>query len=184
MKKIIVLSLVAVMLLSFALLTGCSGSGGSIKTGLGQNVSIAKSTDAAADKDGAAQVDTIMAAVSVDSKGKIVKVKIDNAQIKVPFNAEGKIPADLTAEQKTKVELGAEYGMIKASKIGREWYEQIAELEKWMEGKTIDQIKNMKVKVVDESHQNVPDEADLTSKVTISVEGYIAAVEEAVKNAK
>jgi len=42
----------------------------------------------------------------------------------------------------------------------------------------------MKVKKVDDSHPSVPDEPDLTSKVTISVQDYIAAVEEAVKNAK
>lgn len=183
MKKAITLILIAVMLLSFTLLTGCS-SAGEVKTGLGQNVSIAKSKDAAADADGAAQVDTIMAAVSVDSKGKIVKVTIDNAQTIVKFDAQGKIKTDLAEIPKTKVELGKDYGMIKNSKIGREWYEQIAELEKWMIGKTIDQIKNMKVKKVDDAHPSVPDEADLTSKVTISVEGYIAAVEEAVKNAK
>ena len=74
--------------------------------------------------------------------------------------------------------------MIKASSIGKEWFEQIADLEKWMVGKTIDEIKAMKVKEVDDSHPNVPDEPDLVSKVTVSVEGYIAAVEEAVKNAK
>jgi len=82
------------------------------------------------------------------------------------------------------VELGKDYGMIKASSIGKEWFEQIADLEKWMVGKTIDEIKAMKVKKVDDSHPNVPDEPDLVSKVTVSVEGYIAAVEEAVKNAK
>jgi len=125
-----------------------------------------------------------MAAVSIDSSGKIVSVTIDTAQTTISYNTQGKITEDLKAEQKTKVELGKDYGMIKRSSIGREWYEQIAELEKWMKGKTIDQIKAMKVKTVDESHQSVPDEPDLTSKVTISVEDYIAAVEEAVKNAK
>ena len=34
----------------------------------------------AADKEGFVQVDTIMAAVSVDSAGKIVSVNIDNAR--------------------------------------------------------------------------------------------------------
>lgn len=185
MKKNI-LSVVIVVTLILTLLTGCGGgaSAGNIKTGLGQVVTIGKSEDAAADKDGFVQVDTIMAAVSVDSAGKIVSVTIDNAQTKVPFDANGKLKADLTEPQKTKVELGKDYGMIKASSIGKEWFEQIADLEKWMVGKTIDQIKAMKVKKVDDAHPNVPDEPDLVSKVTISVEGYIAAVEEAVKNAK
>lgn len=184
MKKIIAVALLAVMVFSILLFTGCSSSAGGVKTGLGHVVSISKSTDATAEGDGSVQVDTVMAAVSVDSKGKIVSVTIDTAQTAVPFDATGKIKADLTAEQKTKVELGTDYGMIKRSSIGREWYEQIAELEKWMVGKTIDEVKSMKVKKVDDSHPNVPDEPDLTSKVTITVQDYIAAVEEAIKNAK
>jgi len=186
MKKIIVITIVVVTL-ALILFTGCNGgtaSTGNVKTGLGQVVSITKSVDATADKDGAAQVDTIMAAVSVDAQGKIVSVTIDNAQTKVLFDAQGKLKSDITQVQKTKVELGKDYGMIRGSGIGKEWFEQIAELEKWMTGKTIDQIKAMKVKKVDESHTNVPDEPDLTSKVTVSVEDYIAAVEEAVKKAK
>jgi len=183
MKKIIAVALLAIMVSSIMLLAGCSSSGG-VKTGLGHVVSISKSKDATAEGDGAAQVDTVMAAVSVDSKGKIVSVTIDTAQTVVPFDATGKLKEDLGAKQETKVERGADYGMIKASKIGREWYEQIAELEKWMVGKTIDQVKAMKVKKVDDNHTNVPDEPDLTSKVTITVEDYIAAVEEAIKNAK
>ena len=185
MKKLVSILLVALMVFSIMLFTGCSSSsGGGIKTGLGHVISIDSSKDATADADGVAQADVVMAAVSVDSKGKIVSVTIDTAQTTISFNAQGKITEDLKAEKETKVELGPKYGMIKRSGIGKEWYEQIAELEKWMTGKTIDQIKAMKVKAVDENHQSVPDEPDLTSKVTISVEDYIAAVEEAVKNAK
>ena len=185
MKKNILAIIIAATLL-LVLFTACGGgtSTGNVKTGLGHVVTIGKSEDAAADKEGFVQVDTIMAAVSVDSAGKIVSVNIDNAQTKVPFDASGKLKADLAQPQKTKVELGKDYGMIKASSIGKEWFEQIADLEKWMVGKTIDEIKAMKVKKVDDSHPNVPDEPDLVSKVTVSVEGYIAAVEEAVKNAK
>ncbi|HHV95810.1 MAG TPA: hypothetical protein GXX37_04965 [Clostridiaceae bacterium] len=190
MKKKIFAIVVAVTLI-LTLFTACGGgassggaSAGGIKTGLGHVVLIDKSVEASADADGYAQVDTIMAAVSVDSSGKIVSVTIDTAQTRVPFDASGKLKADLTEPQKTKVELGKDYGMIRASSIGKEWYEQIAELEKWMIGKTIDQVKAMKVKKVDDAHPSVPDEPDLVSKVTISVQDYIAAVEEAVKNAK
>jgi len=178
MKKILVVTLILVLVLA-----GCS-NGGDVKTGLGQVISIAKSADATAEKEGLAQVDTVMAAVTVDAKGVLKSVYIDTAQTKVNFTAEGVISTDKAAEQKTKKELGDDYGMKKQSSIGREWYEQIEALEDWMEGKTIEQIKGMKTKVVNESHQNVPDEADLTSSVTVTVEDYIAAVEEAVKNAK
>ncbi|MCX8131102.1 MAG: hypothetical protein N3I35_13515 [Clostridia bacterium] len=178
MKKLIALTM------GLLLLAGCGASTGGIKTGIGHTVSISKSADATAEKDGNAQVDTVMAAVSFDSNGKILSVSIDNAQTKVAFDTAGKIKSDKSVKGKTKVELGKDYGMIKASKIGKEWFEQIAELEKWMVGKTVDEIKAMKVKEVDENHKNVPDVADLTSKVTVSVEDYIFAVEEAFKNAK
>jgi hypothetical protein len=41
----------------------------------------------------------------------------------------------------------------------------------------------MKTYEKDEAHPAVPEEADLTSSVTISVENYIAAVEKAIANA-
>jgi hypothetical protein len=60
----------------------------------------------------------------------------------------------------------------------------MAEFEKWMIGKTTSEIKSLKVKERDASHKNVPDVPELTSTVTITVEGYIAAVAEAYTNAK
>lgn len=158
------------------------------KVGLGHVVDIKKSKDFAPAKDGKpavngeAQINAVMAAVAIDGSGKILSVEIDNAQTKVAFDNAGKLVGDMKALQKTKVELGKDYGMIKASKIQKEWFEQINALEDWMKGKTIDEVKAMKTKKVDDAHPNVPDVADLTSKVTISVEGYIAAVEEAAKN--
>jgi len=53
-----------------------------------------------------------------------------------------------------------------------------------MVGKSVDEIKALKVKERDESHKHVPDMPELTSTVTITVEGYIAAVAEAYTNAK
>ena len=157
-----------------------------VKLGLGHLTSIGKSKDLAVvdDKDvlPLGQVDTVIAAVGFDKDGKVVSVTIDNAQTKVNFDKELKLTSDVKAEYKTKVELGEEYGMIKASKIGKEWYQQIAELEKWMIGKTVAEIKAMKTKKVDDAHPSVPDIAELTSLVTVTVQDYIACVEEAYNN--
>jgi roadblock/LC7 domain-containing protein len=158
------------------------------KLGLGHNVSIKKSKDYEV-KNGketlpVAQVDTVIAATAFDAQGKVVRTIIDTAQTRVQFSADGKVTSDKTAEIKTKFERGDDYGMLKASKIGKEWYQQIAELEKWMVGKTVDEIKAMKVKEVDASHTSVPDVPELTSLVTITVEKYIAAVEESYVNAR
>jgi uncharacterized protein YuzE len=161
---------------------------GITKMGLGHITSIAKSTDMGKDADGKAvpakgQVDTVIVAAAFDKDGKVVKVTIDNAQVKVNFKEDLQVENDLTAENKTKVELGDEYGMIKASTIQKEWYQQADALGQWMVGKTIDEIKGMKTKKVDDSHPSVPDIAELTSSVTVSVEDYIGAIEEAFNTA-
>ncbi|MCX7773414.1 MAG: hypothetical protein N2376_09925 [Clostridia bacterium] len=176
MKKILALTLVAILLAS------CGAA--SVKTGLGHTISIAKSVDATADKVGTAQVDTVMAAVTFDATGKILGVRIDSSQVKVQFDANGKILTDRSSKPKTKVELGDDYGMKRGSKIGKEWYQEIASLEQWMVGKTVDQVLSLKVKHVDESHPAVPDTADLSSRVTVSVQDYQAAAAEALANAK
>ncbi len=74
--------------------------------------------------------------------------------------------------------------MINASSIKKNWHEQMAELEKWMVGKTVDEIKAMKVKQRDASHPAVPDVPELTSLVTVTVQDYLKAVAEAYENAK
>ena len=154
------------------------------KVGIGQNGSIMSSKDFTADKGGVAQSDVIIAAVALDKDGKIVEVKFDSAQTKVEFNPDGTIKTDVNTPAKTKKELGDAYGMKKNSKIGKEWHEQIAALEKWMVGKTPEQVASMKTKKgADDNHPAVPDEADLTSSVSITVQDYLAAVSEAAKNA-
>ena len=151
---------------------------GAETVGLGIKTSIAKSTSEQA------QVDTTMAATAFDSDGNVAGAQIDVAQIRVAFDEEGQITTDLEEEVRTKVELGDDYGMVGASGIDAEWYEQMEALEDWMVGKSVDEITGMEVKEVDESHQNVPDVEELTSSVTITVESYLAVVEEAADNAK
>lgn len=161
------------------------GEAGSIvKYGLGQNISIAKSKDATADATAVGQADVTMAAVGFDADGKVASVYIDVAQTKVAFDKDMKVTSDKTAEVKSKKDLGADYGMVKASSIGKEWFEQIEAYENWMIGKTIEEIKSMKVVAKDESHPAVPDVPELTSSVTISVDAYMEAVEEAWANAE
>ena len=160
-----------------------------VKLGLGTEVSIANSKGLGQDKNGKevlpmAQVDTTMAATAFDKDGKVVKTIIDTAQTKVDFNKEGKVTTDKNGEFKTKTELGEEYGMKKASKIKKEWNEQITDLEKWMVGKTADEIKEMKVKKRDENHVAIPDVEELTSLVTMTVEDYISTVVKSNQNAK
>ncbi|HOL16988.1 MAG TPA: hypothetical protein PLY40_01735 [Bacillota bacterium] len=161
-----------------------------VKLGLGHNISIAKSKGYSKDEASGtetlplAQVDTVMAATAFDGDGKVAGVIIDTAQVKVNFDAEGQVTSDLSDHPKTKAELGPDYGMGRVSEIGKEWNEQIAELEKWMVGKTVEEIKALPVKQRDEAHPAVPDDPELSSLVTMTVQDYLAAVEEAFANTR
>lgn len=192
MKKI--LSVVLVVVFGLVLFAGCGPQEPEgpqepviTKIGLGHKTTIAKSTEMTVKDDQivppVAQVDTVFAAVAFDKDGKVVKVQIDTAQTRVAFDSKLQVTSDLSAPGKTKKELREEYGMKKLSEIGKEWYEQIEELEKWMIGKTVEEIKSMKTKERDENHKAVPDVPELTSLVTITVEDYLAVVEEAYQKA-
>lgn len=189
MKKSAFIALLCTAVLALAIASSAVlAAEAPVKLGLGHVTSIAKSNDLGVDGKGnvvppMAQVDSVIAAVAFDAKGRVVKVAIDSAQSKINFNKDFSVSNDLTAPGLTKVELGDGYGMRKASTIGKEWNEQIAELEKWMLGKTVAEIKSLKVKQRDASHPAVPDVPELTSRVTITVQDYVAAVEKAWENA-
>lgn len=190
-------SSIVVLVLMLALLSGCAGTPATppapkapvvAKVGLGHLTSIARSTDLAKDADGnlkppTGQIDTVIVAAAFGADGKVLQAVIDTSQSKMVFDKDLKLATDVSVEGKTKVELKDGYGMKKVSTVGKEWYEQASALENWMVGKTVDQIKAMKTKKRDDSHPNVPDVPELTSLVTITVQDYIAAVEEAYKNA-
>lgn len=149
----------------------------SLKTGLAVVTSLGKSADAG-EKDGLAQVDSTVVAVTVDGEGKIVECIIDAAQTKMNFSKEGKLVTDLATEFKSKNELGAEYDMAKASKIGKEWNEQAAFLANYVVGKTVEEVKGIAVA------EGKATDADLAASVTVSVTGYINAIERAVASAQ
>lgn len=180
MKKGIALVLCLAMV--FVVLTGCGTSGSKtgegVKTGLAVISSIGKSTDAG-EKEGLAQVDSTIVAVTVDKDGKIDNCRIDAAQTKINFTTEGKITTPLETVVKSKQELGTEYGMGKVSGIKKEWNEQADAFAAYVKGKTVEQVKGIALNA-----EGVPTEKDLTSSVTIHVTDYIAAIEKAVANAQ
>ena len=180
MKKVIALALTAVMALS---MVACGGSEpaapAKYKVGMGHNIS-AKMTDATADKAGSAQVDTTMLVAAFDAEGKVTSVSIDVAQQKLGVNADGTTADAATADVRTKVEKEGDYGMVGASEIGKEYFEQINALEDWMVGKTVAEITGMEVfDRGDGSHTHVPAVEDLKASVTITVKSYLDALQEA-----
>ena len=170
------LILVAVILLVAMAFTACAGAGatGAVKQGLGTVNRIAKSKDAG-EADGNAQTDAVIAAITIDSAGKIVAVNIDSVQSKIAFTVEGKLATDPATMVKSKKELGDDYGMKAQSALGKEWYEQIEALEKWLVGKTLAEVEGLKL--------TEGKATDLAASVTITVTDYIEAVKKAIADA-
>lgn len=153
-------------------------AGAAVKTGLAVINDISSSKDAG-DADGLAQVNSTVVAVTVGADGKIVKAAIDTVQTKVNFSKDGKIVTDLASEFKSKQELKDEYGMRKASGIGKEWNEQADAFAAYVVGKTADEVKGIAV-----NEEFRPTDADLSASVTIHINDLVAGVEKAVANAQ
>jgi ribosomal protein L7Ae-like RNA K-turn-binding protein len=171
--------LMAVILTVLLISTLCgAANSGKVKTGLAVITELNKSTDAG-EKPGLAEIDSTVVAVTVDSKGKIVKCVIDMVQSKINFDASGKLTTPMDTTFPTKNELGEGYGMKKASKIGKEWNEQAAALAKYVVGKTVREIKGIAMDA--DKHATG---SDLKTSVTISIGGYIEAIEKAVAQAQ
>ncbi len=148
---------------------------GGCRMGMAVVSSMGSSKDAG-EGDGVAQVDSVAAAVIIDKDGKIVSCKLDTAQTKMGFTAEGK--AVMSQDFQTKKELGEKYGMKAASGIGKEWYEQAKAMEEYVIGKTAQEVKGI---AVDESTKAT--DADLLAGVTIKIGSYKEAIAEAAENA-
>ncbi len=159
--------------------TPATESTGAAKTGLGIITTISSSKNAAADAEGLAQVDSLVAAVIVDSEGKLVKIAIDGMQTRVNFDATGKITTDPATVFESKMTLGEAYGMKQNSAIGREWNEQIQAFIDYAEGKTVDELKAIELDA-----EGRPSGVDLVSSVTIHVNDVIKVIEKAAGNAQ
>lgn len=149
------------------------------KLGLAIVTDMHKSKDATVEGDGQCQAYSTYMAVTVNDEGIITGSLIDASQGTVTFDQTGKITSDIKAGVKTKRELGDSYGMKSASSIGKEWYEQADVFEEYMVGKTADEVAGIAV-----TEENVLEDADLASGVTISIGAFQEAAVKAAENAK
>lgn len=142
MKK----TLIPAVVIAAAVLTACGGNTPAATKNFDYKVGTASYTHTndsygyTEGKNGRAAISTTLVAAVFDNDGKIVKISIDEVESKIGFDSSGQL-ADFTAgEVKSKKELGDAYGMKAASSIGKEWYQQIESLEKWLEGKQINTV--------------------------------------------
>ena len=144
------------------------------KLGMGVSVSLDSSDT------NLAQVDATVAAVVTDSEGKIVLCRIDCAQNKMDVTG-GQV--DAAATFTTKRDLKYDYNMVKYSNATLEWFEQVENLEKWVVGKTAEDIKNIETKINEEGYSVAVDE-ELYASCSISLEAFQDAIVKACNDEK
>jgi len=148
-----------------------------LKTGLAIMTKTDSSLDAG-EEEGKGQADVSVAVVTVDEEGKVVACAIDTIQVSGNFNKEGKLTTALDAQFKSKNQLGEEYGMKKASSIGKEWYEQAAAFAAYCVGKTADEISGIAA-----GEDGKPADADLAAGCTMHPGNFQWLVVKAIGNA-
>lgn len=113
---------------------------------------------ATADKDARAQLDVTAAALTVNASGRVTSAVCDMAEPSLTVDEKGMVSGD--GEVKSKNLLGDDYGMRKASALGKEWYEHSDGFAGYLKGKTAQDI------------EQIPDDgtdADLASLCTIDI---------------
>ena len=194
MKKV---SFILVLMLVISLLAGCAGTAvvyyndctcdsdknvvlaeGELKTGLAILGNARKSVSAEGETAGEANFDITVAAVLVDQNGVIIDCIIDSVGATVKFDNSGVIDPATITDVATKNELGEAYGMKLYGGSTYEWDEQAAALCEYAIGKTVEELKTGAI-----NESGMAADADLASKASIYLGGYVSAIEAAVNNA-
>ena len=183
MKKILAIILCAMMVLAIVACNNTNTNDNNTpaekdyKLGMGVVVSMESS------KTGNAQVDATVATVVTDADGKIVACRIDVAQNKMNVT-DGAVELDKTF--KTKMELGADYGM--AGKVDNnddgvmlEWDAQAKAFEAYVVGKTVAEVEAIQTQEA-KGHQIAVDKALLDAGCSMQITDFIAAVVKACKD--
>lgn len=169
LKKVLAVVLVAVLAVSFAACSGGNSTSAAVKTGLAVTGTIEEV------KDTTLTIDVVAAAVTVDADGKIVDVKIDEAQTKPDL---AKADADYGVDLRTKYEKKGDYGMQPASPLEKgEWFEQADAFMAWAKGKTAAEVRAAV------NADGKTDDADLKAGCTITISAIAETVAKAVDSA-
>lgn len=145
---------------------------------LGLGVVTGVSASAAdADAAGKIQHDSTFAATTKNAEGAITSNFVNVTQTKYTVSAEG--VAECTTPTVTpKYELGADYGMLKASAIGKEWFEQADAYNAYVTGKTAAELAGIEL-VEKDGHMVAANEADLYAGCSMDITDMQAAVAKA-----
>ncbi|MBQ3503221.1 MAG: hypothetical protein IJA75_00780 [Oscillospiraceae bacterium] len=135
---------------------------------------IDSSVSATEEKEGTAQLDVDVAAVTVNGE-TITSCYIDSVQAKVNFDLTGTVTTDVNTTPSTKNQLGEQYGMVAWGGAIAEWNVQAASFASYVTGKTAAEVAGI---AVDDSIH--PADADLATSVTIAIGGFQALIAKAL----
>ena len=133
------------------------------------------SKSASAEGDGLAQCDTTAGAYTIAADGTITDIELDCVQTKININTSGEITNDQeNTAVTTKTELEYDYDMLKASAIGKEWFEQTNFFEDYCKGKTVTEIAGTEVNP-DNGHV-AESEVDLVAGCTMNIGDFVTVL--------
>lgn len=156
-----------------------SGAGKDDTVGVGIITGIDNSKDFEAGEEGVAQIDSYYAMATLSPEGKLSSAVIDGSTTYISFNDIGEVTADLEEVQKTKLELGSDYGMAMASSISKDWDAQAKAIAEFMLGMSAAEVKAIAV-----TEDGKASDTDLISKATMSLEPFKAVMGKAMSNAQ
>lgn len=130
--------------------------------------------DATAEADGSAQTDSTFVALVTGTDGVVNDIYFDVTQCKFTVAADDTITG--AGEVLSKQQLLYDYGMVGASAIEKEWFEQIAVFSDYVVGMNAADIAAVEI---DEETSKSVDE-DLLAGCTIKITSYVAVAVKAV----
>lgn len=133
---------------------------------------------------GSVGVNVLTASITLDKENVIRSLKLDKYELAVEVDENGYLVGDISTDGvKSAKELAYDYGMKPSSKLSLEWFEQVANFEKWAVGKKVGDLLNMKTVYIDDTRPSVPGEPDLSVSVSISVGDFLKVIRLAAINA-
>ncbi len=139
-------------------------------------ISSLEGTAATAEKDGNAQLNVDVAAITMNGD-TITSCTLDAVQAKVPFTAAGALSIGTDTMFSTKKQLGEQYGMKAWGGARFEWFEQANNFAAYITGKTPAEVAGIAV-----TETTKPaDGTDLATSVTITIGGFQALIAKAAK---
>ena len=157
-------------------------SDGNFKLGVAAISDASESVSATEDADAQVKMYSEYAAAVVGADGKILCCLNDATQPVVTIAVDGTVTGS-DADKGTKRELGENYNMVKYGNSIAEWDAQSDAFSKYCIGKTADEVKAFETKTNEEGYQVSTDETLLAS-CTISIEGMMAVIAQAVGYAR